>query len=294
MKTLIALATLIATTAMASEAIAPYLASISVTVRAQAGYRKAEGSGTLFKRKVGTNDVYFCFTAGHVIEHLRSVRDVIVDGKPVKKVSFADPSLVRKLRNPKTGRIVGEVVVSARVIKFSKGDDEDLAILRVMADKLGANKGLKFRSATAGLVPLGTTLTHCGSLLGSDGANSITTGILSQHGRLIGKVDFCQSTGVAFPGSSGGGVCTSKDGLYMGMLVRGTSVQGFNLLVPVQRMYAWCKRNKIEWAMDASRKVTEAEIAKVAVEDSGFKGGATIDKKLYPYLIRTTNENGGE
>jgi len=287
MKTLIALATLIATTAMASEAIAPYLTSISVTVRAQSGFQRSEGSGTLFKRKVGTNSAVFCWTAGHVIEHLRTVREVIVGGKPIKRVEFSNPSLVRKLRNPKTGRIVGEVMVTARVLKFSGGDNDDLALLQVLSDDLEAKNTAKFYPADKGLVPLGAPLTHCGSLLGSDGANSITSGILSQHGRLIGKIDFCQSTVVAFPGSSGGGVFTSKDGLYMGMLVRGTSVQGFNLLVPVQRMWSWCKKNDIEWAMNASIKITEKDL-EMPVEDTGRKGGGGVDKKLYPYLIQTT------
>ena len=78
----------------------------------------------------------------------------------------------------------------------------------------------------------------------------------------------------------------------MRMLVRGTRVQGFNLLVPVQRMWAWVKRNDIEWAMDASKPVTEKEIADVVIEDTGFKSGKGPDKKLYPYLIRQWSTKG--
>ena len=52
---------------------------------------------------------------------------------------------------------------------------------------------------------LGTDLLHVGSLLGQMGANSMTDGIYSQHGRLIGinKFVFDQTTVNAFPGSSG-------------------------------------------------------------------------------------------
>ena len=108
------LATILLATSMlasAAENISNYLTSISVTIRAEAGYSKSEGSGVLFKRKVGDTEVVFCHTAAHVIEHLRGVRDEIgADGKPTKIVEFGNPSLVRKLRNPDTGRVVGEEV----------------------------------------------------------------------------------------------------------------------------------------------------------------------------------------
>ena len=112
MRTTLGLIVLLTTgTLMAAENISAYLTSISITVRAEADYRKSEGSGTLFKRKVGKRDVVFCHTAAHVIAHMRSVREEIVDGKPRKVVEFGEPLLVRKLRNPDTGRIVGETAV---------------------------------------------------------------------------------------------------------------------------------------------------------------------------------------
>ena len=81
-------------------------------------------------------------------------------------------------------------------------------------------------------------------ILGQTGANSMTDGIMSQHGRLINKKEFDQVTVVAFPGSSGGGVYL-ENGLYVGMLVRGARTQGFNLIVPIRRIRAWAEKANV-------------------------------------------------
>ena len=274
----------------AAENISKYLVSISVTIRAEAGYSKSEGSGVLFKRKVGDKEVVFCHTAAHVISHLRSVRDEIVDGKPAKVVEFANPSLVRKLRNPDTGRVVGETVVSTQVIHYSDAETgHDLALLRVLAKDFKAEDSVRFCKPDAPLVPLGTHLWGCGSLLGSDGANSITDGVLSQHGRILFRnTDFTQVSTVAFPGSSGSGNF-NDDGLMVGILVRGTRTQGFNFLVPIKRMHGHYKKMKMEWCMDAGIKVTQKDIDAAPIEDTaGTVGGGKPDNKAFPFLIRRT------
>jgi S1-C subfamily serine protease len=120
-------------------------------------------------------------------------------------------------------------------------------------------------------LPLGTQLFHVGSLLGEDGSNSMTTGIMSQVGRTLSlsggpKTLFDQTTVTAFPGSSGGGVFTT-DGLYIGMLVRGAG-ETFNLIVPVRRMRKWAEKEKIVWAMDSNEKAPSMdEIESMTVEN---------------------------
>ena len=70
----------------------------------------------------------------------------------------------------------------------------------------------------------------------------MTSGIISQVGRIHGKVEFDQTTVTAFPGSSGGGVYL-QDGRYVGMIVRGAG-EGFNLMVPVRRMVRWAEKHE--------------------------------------------------
>ena len=118
-------------------------------------------------------------------------------------------------------------------------------------------------------------LAHCGSLLGQFGANSYTTGVLSQTGRTLSmkganvKV-FDQVTAVAFPGSSGGGVYLKNSGEYVGMLTQGVmQMQGFNFIVPVRRIHAFAKAAKIEWALDPSVPLPKlTEIENLPVEDA--------------------------
>jgi len=275
-------------TLMAAENISAYLTAISITVRAEADFRKSEGSGTLFKRKVGKRDVVFCHTAAHVIAHMRSVREEIVDGKPRKVVEFGEPLLVRKLRNPDTGRIVGETAVSSKVIRYSDSETgHDLALLQVLAKNFKAPQSVRFYDANATLVPLGTHLWGCSSLLGTDGANSLTDGILSQHGRVLFRsTDFTQVTTVAFPGSSGSGNFNDK-GEYVGMLVRGTQTQGFNFLVPIKRMASYYRKSGMTWCLDASIPLTQEAIDKLPIEDTvGVKGIGKPDTKMFPHHIR--------
>lgn len=293
-KTMVAMGLFLALTLGAAEkTVAERLMDVSVTVRAEAGYQRSEGSGTLYKRAVktpgGEVEVVYCWTAAHVISHMRTVREEIIDGKPVKIVEFGNPSLVRKLRNPATGRIVGELVVTAKVLKYSDSETgHDLALLQVLAKDFKVGADVKFYPKGGKLVPVGTRLRHCGSLYGDDGSGSITDGILSAHGRLLnGKILLTQTTCVSFPGSSGGGVFWGDQ--YIGMLVRGTRVQGFNLHVPISRMHIYATEAKCTWALGVG-EVTQKEIDVMPIEDVRLKGGGPkLDSKAYPFLIRVTN-----
>ena len=268
--------------------VADYLQNISVTIRAENDYQKSEGSGVLITRDVEGKKITFVWTAAHVIDSLREVRTVIVDGSTKKMVEFGDVQIIKEL--VEEGRRVGEIKMAATVVKFSDADDgQDLALLMVRAKDYGKDNAKFYLSHEDPIIPIGSRLFHVGSLLGQMGSNSMTSGIVSQVGRIHGKMEFDQTTVTAFPGSSGGGVYL-QDGRYVGMLVRGAG-ENFNLMVPIRRMKKWATENDLLWAIDPTQKApTFKEIREIAVEDSGFRGkpGDDSEKKLeeLPFLIR--------
>jgi len=254
-----------------AEDISSYLQNISVTVTTKGG----AGSGVIFTREIHdgnkTKKVNFVWTAAHVLEGLRNVRTFIdSDGHVKKTVEFNDAEIRKKI--VEGGRTIGQLVLDARVIKYSDAKTgEDLALLMIRkSDFVQDTLNFHFDKDCVGL-PLGTQLFHVGSLLGEDGSNSMTTGIMSQVGRTLSlsggpKTLFDQTTVTAFPGSSGGGVFTT-DGLYIGMLVRGAG-ETFNLIVPVRRMRKWAEKEKIVWAMDSNEKAPSMdEIESMTVEN---------------------------
>lgn len=268
------------------QSVPDYLQDISVTIRAGG----SEGSGVAFNR----DGVTYVWTAGHVIDGLRGTR-MVVDpktGTPRTIVEFKDAKIVKTLRE--SGSTVGRTEIDAEVIRYSGATHgEDLALLRVRK-KGFLNVSAKFYLDEK-LPALGTRLLHVGSLLGQQGSNSLTAGIMSQHGRLIGKTVYYQTTVTAFPGSSGGGVYL-EDGNYVGMLVRGSG-EGFNLIVPTRRMLVWAKRAGILWALDSKVKVPSVEdLKKLPIEDVGADFISIDDKKStgakgteFPFMIRVSD-----
>ena len=219
---------------------AEHLQNVSVTIRAESGYSASEGSGVIFTRRDSEgNLVNFVWTAGHVVDNLRSERKVLVRGSPKTLVEFKDPVIIKEIRQ--NGRTVGRLQMDAEVLKYSEAKDgHDLALLRVR--KLNfVTDSVVFYLDKKDIPALGTDLLHVGSLLGQMGSNSMTDGIYSQHGRVIKSLNkhiFDQTTCTAFPGSSGGGVYLKSNARYVGMLVRGAG-EGFNLIVPVRRMVSY-------------------------------------------------------
>ncbi len=188
------------------------LQKVSVTIKAG----RVQGSGTLVTRQIGGDTVTFIWTAAHVVDGLRTTRTVVTpQGTPRILVEYKDAEIVQERQQD--GRRVGEVKYDCKVVKVSDADyGEDLALLMVRckgAYPLGICA--KFHTDANYLPPIGVELSHCGSLLGQFGANSYTTGVLSQTGRTLPmkgantKV-FDQVTAVAFPGSSGGGMDASN------------------------------------------------------------------------------------
>lgn len=279
--------------------LAKHLQDISVTVNAG----NAEGSGVIVTRELKvsatsneTRKVNFVWTAGHVVDGLRSVRTVIDSkGTERKTIEFKDARIVKEL--VENGRKVGELKMDAKVLKYSDADNgQDLALLMLQKQDF-VQASAKFYASDEPPA-LGTPLFHVGSLLGQSGANSMTSGIVSQVGRVLNLgsssgVTFTQSTVTAFPGSSGGGVFLAEGdhkGEYMAMLVRGAGEQ-FNLCVPVSRMRQFCTDNSLLWAMDeAVAPPTLDELKALRVEDSAAEAGVPKDVKPttaeFPFLIQ--------
>lgn len=258
-----------------------YLQDISVTIKAGS----SEGSGVVKTRQLDGKSVNFVWTAAHVVDGLRQTEEVVDPKTGTKrvKVTFQDAAVVKELIED--GRRVGELKMDAVVIRYSK--DEDLALLRIRKRDFVKPSVVFYLDEK--IPSVGTDLYHVGSLLGQMGSNSLTSGIISQIGRILEKSEFDQSTCTAFPGSSGGGVFL-RDGRYVGMLVRGAG-EGFNLAIPVRRMVRWARSAGVEWAIDDSVKMpTAEELEKMVVEDAG---ATFTDSKMmrqmdidFPTLIR--------
>lgn len=256
------------------------LQDVSVTLKAG----KSQGSGVLFTRKIGDDTVSYVWTAAHVVRGQRKSRNVIVNGTQKTVIEFGDVEIVKEYTQ--NGRRIGELKFDAKVIRYSDADQgDDLALLEVRKRNfVGVETTVKFYT---GEIPhLGTSLYHVGSLKGQFGANSLTTGILSQIGRVLdiganGKV-FDQTSTTAFPGSSGGGVFLKSNGEYIGMLVRAGGEQ-FNFIVPVRRIREWSKEAKVEWAVDENVPVpSEAELKLLPIEDVGVTFPAGKDSAATP------------
>jgi S1-C subfamily serine protease len=275
MRTLLSIVILFfATSFLYADDVSSYLQDISVTIKSSGG----TGSGVLLARKTkdkNNNEIMinFVWTAAHVIENLRNVRTVLnVDGQTKKIVEFKDAEIVKKLIE--NGSTVGQISMDAKVIKYSDAKDgEDLALLMVRKLNFSSSSAKFHLDKECKGLNLGTQLYHVGSLLGENGSNSMTTGIMSQVGRMVtlngsNKVLFDQTTVTAFPGSSGGGVYLT-DGQYIGMLVRGAG-ETFNLIVPMRRMMKWAEDEHIMWALDDTLEMPSLEqIEKINVENLG-------------------------
>lgn len=276
--------------------VAAYLQDISVTIKAGS----SEGSGVVKTREVEIDgekvNVNFVWTAAHVVDGLRHVKEVIDPKTGTKRqvVEFKDAQVVKEL--VESGRRVGELKMDATVIKYN--EEEDLAILRIRKSNFVHASVVFYLDEK--IPAIGTDVLHCGSLLGQMGSNSLTSGIISQIGRTIDKQEFDQSTATAFPGSSGGGIYLKNEnaGAYCGMLVRGAG-EGFNLFVPVRRIREWAKKADVMWAVDDNESMLSAEeLEKVRVEDIGvtFTQSPNADKepdaacKLPTTLIKDTRD----
>lgn len=248
------------------------LQRVSVTISVDG---RGRGSGTLFTREVSPgNYKSFVWTAGHVVEDLRTMRKVIdrKTGTERTIIGFKDCQIYQEVIQD--GRKVKQEYLDCKVLCYSNcetGDDQ--AVLEVrMRDYTQESTVFYLGDEIPGI---GTELIHVGSLLGDIGSCSFTTGVISQVGRLLALNDryaeavYDQTSAIAFPGSSGGGVFSQETGEYVGMLTAGIrDAQGFAWLVPVRRMRAWAKSVNMMWAMDVNVPMpTEAELKEIPIDD---------------------------
>ncbi len=99
----LALALSLFLTGMALAGVPDDLQQVSVTIKAG----DAQGSGTIVTRKIGDDTVSFIWTAGHVVDNLRVVRQIITaDGGTRSLVEFRDAQIVQEFQQ--NGRRVGE------------------------------------------------------------------------------------------------------------------------------------------------------------------------------------------
>ena len=88
--------------------LAPYMQDVSVTIRADYG----QGSGVIVTREIKDGDknitVNFVWTAAHVVDNLRHVRQIIdpKTGQSKNVIEFKDAAIVKEL--VEDGRRVGE------------------------------------------------------------------------------------------------------------------------------------------------------------------------------------------
>jgi S1-C subfamily serine protease len=231
--------------------------------------------------------VNFVWTAAHVVDSLRSVKTVIDSKTGTERVivRFDDAQIIKEL--VEDGRRVGELKMLAEVIRYN--EKEDLALLRIRKTNFVAASVIFYQDDK--IPAIGTDVYHVGSLLGQFGSNSMTSGIISQVGRILRqeKEEFDQTTATSFPGSSGGGVYT-KDGAYVGMIVRGAG-EGFNLIVPVRRMARWAEKAGVLWALDDNiSPPSQEKLDALSVDDNGHvfeSGGDDSDDSDEPAEFKT-------
>src|SRR5690554_2908207 len=110
---------LIVTAAMSAchaqdEKLIQHLQDTSVTIRSGNG----QGSGNLVTRTRGDERITFVWTAAHVVDNLRKLRQYVdpTTGTMKTAIEFSDAHVVQEFRQ--NGRRVGEIKMDAQIIKY--------------------------------------------------------------------------------------------------------------------------------------------------------------------------------
>jgi len=255
-----------------ADSVAEFLQEISVTLKCNDG----QGSGTMVVVPVNGKDRTFIWTAYHVIADLRAVKEVITpDGTKRQAVTFHEPEIVQE--EIEDGARVGERKMLTRVVTCS--EKEDLALLEVR--KQGFARASAVFYLDKAVPKVGSDLWACGSPGGQEiGANSVTTGVISQIGRRFPEYpgEFDQVSCQGLPGSSGCGVYL-RDGRFIGMLTMGIrGSDSFHYIVPLRRIKAWAEKMHVGWALGIGLPPTQADLDKIPIEDSGTMFKSTSAK----------------
>lgn len=227
--------------------VAQYLQSATVIVRDVNGM----GTGVLYTAK---DRRVYVWTAGHIVEDSRTI-ELRDDGTTIDK--FADV-LIICFRNDTEGHIVYGPLLRAAVIRMSDADEgNDIALLRINDPTFEAPSSIVFDHEK--FPAPGTPVYHCGHFQGFVGTGSISSGVVSQNGRLSDGQEWLQTDCMITSGSSGGAVVRQSNGHCLGLVSRGR-MHGFELLVPVTRMRLWAKQVGVAFAMDPTLDVPSDEV----------------------------------
>jgi S1-C subfamily serine protease len=215
---------------------------------------KGSGSGIMFTRKEGKDNIHFVWTAGH---NVGSLQEASVKIDPKTRNIFVEvkyPEFEICQEEYEDGRIVGYKTYKAKVVRYSEYiNGQDLALLRVLKRNI-TDKSVKFSNSE--MTPIGSEVWHIGAMSGQL-PNSLTFGVLSNIG-IIKHTDkiYDQYTIPAQRGCSGGGVYLRKTGECVALLLGARmSPAEFNFSVtfarPIREIRSFAKRTKCEWALDA-------------------------------------------
>jgi S1-C subfamily serine protease len=162
------------------------------------------------------------------------------------------------------GRKVGENARLAKVVRFSS--KHDLALLKVYQHDFGLTS-VKFSES---FPEPGDKVWHVGSMRGFVGIDSVADGVIAavgrlrkdhKHNELDGPEIYDQVSGVAHPGSSGGGVFSTNGeclGLVAEILTQGASSS--YCMVPSRRLVAYARDSNASWAIDSSVAVPQLDV----------------------------------
>lgn len=193
-----------------------------------------QGTGTVVQRGSRT----FIWTAAHVVEGHDTVKVRTVIRHNYHRVGITE--------------FTGRVIAVNKIL--------DVALLHVDAP---SKYFLPAEFDSLVPPPVGSAVYHVGNFLGADFDNSVSTGVISQHG--VKPIDengwpwpvVDQTTSVVNPGSSGGPVFNSANNKVIGILVGTIPGRGINFYVPTRALETWADSQGLGWAVrgDSSPKV---------------------------------------
>jgi len=211
---------------------------VSVTVSDQAN--GSLGSGVLVTR----DKEQFVWTAGHVVASLRAE-----DG------TFAEATVFREVFDGE--RKAGGIAVNATVVAYSPQEEDDLAFLKVLGGTPFGDVSTQFTDDKP--LWVGACVLHIGSMLGLH--HTVTRGTVANLDREILGKKYDVISIATDNGSSGGGVfssCGERSGQLVGLVIRNRG--GLAFIIPVRRMRAWAKDQKLEWAVKEADPIKTPEV----------------------------------
>lgn len=262
-----------------------YLVNKSIESTVEVRINDGAGSGMVVQR----GSRFFVWTCGHVVESHRKVDHLIeVNGIKYESAKFDDVK-IRKIIRDEVGEEIDSFEYLAKVIKYSRRDFCDLALVEV---KLDPNKEVKIKGDTKFLLrkdfpKIGDFTYHVGGFQewsGFEPNDAVSYGSVGQLNRLSigGRYDLI--FGAVARGCSGGGVYLQETGECIGMVTRANSAVNC-LIRPTFVMRSWAEMNGVLWAIDPKEKMpTEDELKNMNIEDE-LKAYVPPPIQIFPFSI---------